>query len=323
MLDTLGYLGKSAWDVIWDLWPLLFIALGLDALFRRKEIFGPVFWIGLGSVFLLTNFGILDWSAWRALLHLWPVLLVTAGLEILLGKRSIWLSLLGTIAVLSVLAIALGLTDVRPPVQSTIQTTINEPLGMAEQADVSIVMGVGDLKLYALETSNTLISGEISTDGAHVRSQSKMRGETIVYSIEYTNPMAVPFDNAWQWELGLSPEIPMELQSSMGVGSMDLAMNETTLDELNISQGVGEIQVNLPDGDYYTEIGQAVGRVVVEIPEDVHVRLDISRAVSGLSVPAGFEKHNDYYYSPGAREADKYIRIKVNQAVGSINVRYK
>jgi hypothetical protein len=94
------------------------------------------------------------------------------------------------------------------------------------------------------------------------------------------------------------------------------------LEELSIGQGVGEIEVILPDGDYRAEIGQAVGQLVVEIPEGVPVRLEISRAVSGLSLPDDFEKHNDYYYTPGARGADEYIKIEINQAVGSIIVRY-
>ena len=163
----------------------------------------------------------------------------------------------------------------------------------------------------------------IATDEARVRSRSNIRGNTITYTIEHSNPVMVPFDNAWQWDLGLTRQIPIELESSMGVGSIGLTLDEIILDELNVGQAVGEIEVILPDGDYRAEIGQAVGQVIVEIPESVPCRLEISRAISGLSLPSDFEKHNDYYYSPGARSTDKYIRIQINQAVGSIIVRYE
>ena len=112
LLENLGVLDQSAWSILWNLWPVLFLAIGLDALFRKKEIFGPVFWIGLGGVFLLTNFGILGWDAWSVLFRLWPLLLVTAGLDILLGRRSLWISLPATIVVLGILAVALGLTGI-------------------------------------------------------------------------------------------------------------------------------------------------------------------------------------------------------------------
>jgi len=296
---------------------------------RRR--LGPFLWplllIAIGLLLLLDTLGLLGQSAWDILWNLWPLLFIALGLDALFRKkeifgRSIWLSLLVMAVVLGILAVALGLTGVNLPAQSTIETTVKEPLGTAEQADVSIAMGVGELNLYSLKDSNALIAGEISTDGAHVRSQSTMRGDTIVFSLEHSNPVMVPFDNAWQWDLGLTTEIPLELESSMGVGSMGLTLDEIMLEELSIGQGVGEIEVILPDGDYRAEIGQAVGQLVVEIPEGVPVRLEISRAVSGLSLPDDFEKHNDYYYTPGARGADEYIKIEINQAVGSIIVRY-
>ena len=324
LLDNLGYLGQSAWSVIWNLWPLLFIAIGLDALFRKREIFGPVFWIGLGGVFLLYNFGIVGWEAWNTLFRLWPLLLVTAGLDILLGRRSIWLALPTTLLVLGVLGVALGLAGVRLPAETTVATSINEPLGQAERAELNISMAVGDLALSALTDSNALIVGRVSTsDGAGVRTSSSMRGNTLVYSIEHNTPIVFPFDESWQWDLGLTPRVPLALDTKLGVGSMGLVLDELMLESLNADLAVGEITITLPKGDYAVEIGQAVGEMVLEIPQDMPVRLEISRAVSGLSLPTGFEKSGNYYYSPGARGTTEYLSIQISQAVGSITVRYQ
>jgi hypothetical protein len=57
---------------------------------RRRSLVGPVILIGLGVVFLLNNLGVLAWSVWEVILRLWPILLVAAGLDLLLGRRSIW-----------------------------------------------------------------------------------------------------------------------------------------------------------------------------------------------------------------------------------------
>ena len=323
LLDNLGMLGQSAWNVMWNLWPLLFIALGLDALFRKREIFGPVFWIGLGGVFLLYNFGVVGWEAWNTLFRLWPMLLVTAGLDILLGRRSVWISLPASLLVLGILAVALNLTGVRVPADTTLVTSIDEPIGQAKRAEVSLSMAVGDLTVSSLSDSNALIAGEINTsNGAGVRTRSTMRGDTLVYSVEHNNPVVFPFDDAWQWDLGLTTLIPLELETNMGVGSMGLVLDEMMFETLNVGQGVGEIEVILPDGDYRAEIDQAVGQIIIEIPKGVPVRLEISRAVTGLTLPDGFERQGDYYYSPGARGAADLMRINISQAVGSITVRY-
>lgn len=324
LLETLGLLGQSAWTVMWNLWPLIFIAIGLDALFRKKEIFGPVFWIGLGGVFLLYNFGLVDWNAWNTLFRLWPFLLVMAGLEILLGRRSIWLSLPITAVMLGVLAVALGLTGFKTPSESITVSKIEEPIRTADNAEISLSMAVGDMAIYSLEDTSTLIYGEVSAaEGVGVRTRSTMRGSTIIYSVEHNNPVVVPFEDSWQWRFGLTPEIPLDLETKLGVGSMGLVLDQIMLDHLNIGQGVGEVEVILPEGDYRAEVSQAVGQLIIEIPKDIPVRLEISRAITGLSLPADFEKQGDYYYSPGARNADELLRVEISQAVGSITVRYK
>jgi len=323
LLNTMGMLQRSVWEILWNLWPLFFIALGLDALFRKKEIFGSVFWIGLGGVFLLTNFGVLSWNAWNVLFRLWPLLLVTAGLDILLARRSVWISLPATLLVLGGLGVALGLAGVRMPASDTVETAIKEPLGSAERGEIKIAMGVGELNIYSLEDSTALIEGEISSEGTSVHSNSTVRGETIVYTLEHSNPVIIPFEDAWQWDLGLTTQIPIGLDASMGVGSMNLRLDQVLLNQVQIGQGVGEIEVILPEGDYRTEVEQAVGQMLIKIPRDVPIRLEVSRAISGLDVPSDFERYNDYYYSPGAHGADEYIRIEISQAIGSITVRYK
>ena len=48
LLSNLGIIQGEIGEKIWRLWPVIFIAIGLDSLFRRNEIVGPVFMIGLG-----------------------------------------------------------------------------------------------------------------------------------------------------------------------------------------------------------------------------------------------------------------------------------
>jgi hypothetical protein len=209
------------------------------------------------------------------------------------------------------------------PAGRALETVVDEPLGAAERAEVTVSMGVGDLNLYPLEDSNALIAGEVSSEGATIKSHSTMRGDTIVYTIEHNNPVMLPFDDAWQWDLGLTTQVPIELDSSMGVGSMNLRLDQMLVEELHVGQGVGEVEVILPDGDYRAEIDQAVGQIVLEIPRETPIRIEVSRAIAGLSLPGDFEKYDDYYYSPGARGVDEFIEIEINQAVGSISVRYE
>ena len=81
---------------------------------NRSSPLGPVLLILIGGILLLNVLGVLDWSIWWSLLRLWPILLIAAGLELLLG-RWWWGSLLSTILVVAVVVAALWLTSGADP----------------------------------------------------------------------------------------------------------------------------------------------------------------------------------------------------------------
>ncbi|NIV39272.1 MAG: hypothetical protein GWN58_60635, partial [Anaerolineae bacterium] len=91
---------------------------------------------------------------------LWPVLLIAAGLELLLG-RWWWGSLVSTILVVAVVVIALWFTTtgMTPSGQEIVE--IRQPLGDATRAEVSIDPGVGSLQLGAASESANLVEGTI------------------------------------------------------------------------------------------------------------------------------------------------------------------
>ena len=51
----------------------------------RHGLTWPIFLIGAGVMLLLNNLGLLSWQVWTALLRLWPALLITAGIDLLIG----------------------------------------------------------------------------------------------------------------------------------------------------------------------------------------------------------------------------------------------
>jgi len=60
--------------------------------FRHRKhdhgIFGGLFLVFLGIIFLLTNLGLIPSSIWNELWKFWPVLIILLGLRILGGKNA-------------------------------------------------------------------------------------------------------------------------------------------------------------------------------------------------------------------------------------------
>jgi hypothetical protein len=97
-------------------WPILLVAIGLIMLvvrsyrlIRREEtrrgsdnnLFWPVIFIGIGLLWLMVNLNIITTSDVSALISLWPVLLVAAGIDIIIGRRHQWVNLLLGVAVVA------------------------------------------------------------------------------------------------------------------------------------------------------------------------------------------------------------------------------
>ena len=53
----------------------------------RRGVFWPLLLIALGVLFLMGNFGLISGVSWRAILSLWPLLLVLIGLDIAFARR--------------------------------------------------------------------------------------------------------------------------------------------------------------------------------------------------------------------------------------------
>jgi hypothetical protein len=325
LLDNLNIFDDSLWDILWRFWPLIFIALGLDGLLRRKEIFGPVFAIGLGAIFILSNFGLLGWNAWTTLLRLWPLLIIAIGIDILFARRAVWLSFIWVLVVFALITGALWLAGVGPlrgqPLESE---SIRWPLADASQAEITIAPAVGQLSLVALEDSSDLIAGQVAgADLRGTRNEYQILNGQAIYSLQSQNAVVLPGQAAWNWELGLAPQIPLDLETALGVGEMDLELADLTLSALEVSQGVGDVRIELPAGNYQVEISQAIGQLVLILPPDTQVRLEVSRAISSFTLPPGFERQGDFYYSPNFDSSADTILIDLSQAIGSISVQYR
>lgn len=114
LLENLGYISGDVWDVILKLWPLLLISIGFDLFLQGKGITGPIVVIGFGLIFLSNNFGLLEWNILDVIKRLWPILLIAVGLDLVIGRRSIWSAILALIFLLVILLAALWYFNLGP-----------------------------------------------------------------------------------------------------------------------------------------------------------------------------------------------------------------
>jgi hypothetical protein len=325
LLNNMGILTGDIWGNILNLWPVLLIAIGLDSIYRGNGVVGAAFMIGIGTVFLLANLGYLAIDVWRVIFRLWPLLLVAIGFDILIGRRSWLASIIGLIVILALLGGALWYFGVR--VDRGLALTgeqVSQSLSGATQARITIQPGAGAVHLNALSGNQELISGRVSTAaGQQIKQDFTMDGDVAVYNLHTTGanfsyPGTGP---SWDWNLGLTPSIPIDLQVDLGAGSSDIDLSGLNISSLRVNTGVGRTTLILPsDGSFQAKIDSAIGQTVVIVPAGMAVQVRSSTGLANTLVPGDFEKQGDVYTSPGYASASSRIDLDLSQAIGNITI---
>jgi hypothetical protein len=301
---------------------------------RRISLVGPVILIGLGVIFLLNSLGLLAWSVWEVIFRLWPVLLIAVGLEIILNRLSAWGSLLALVLTAVIVAGAFWL--LRPDIGTRQVVTgeeIRQTLGEASRAEVVIEPGVGSLHIKALPESaiampSALIEGVIQMGrGQRARRDFAVTGKTATFTLRSEGEGEIIGPFFWWsdqpiWELGLAPEVPLELDIDFGVGWADIDLTDLTVDDLEVSMGIGRTTVTLPDeGRFQAKIDSSIGETVVVIPAGMAARIRVGTGLAVSDLPDGYQRRDDVYTSPDYASADDRVDLEVDQAIGMITIR--
>jgi hypothetical protein len=332
---------------------------------RHRSLFWPIVLISLGVIWLLGNLGVFTSANLRVLGQLWPLILIIIGLELLIGRNSPALSVLigiGGVVLLFVLMLigpSMGWAeDVQVKTES-----FSEPVGDATSARVSLNLGVADTTITPLSDSTDLISADLRYIG---EVEFVAEGETEkVISLSQTDEgndgSFTLFGLGWvfqeedlDWNIGLSPEVPIDLSIKGGVGASNFDLSELQITDLDLSSGVGEINLSLPatsepldaqvsggvgkisltipegTGDINVDINGGVGETTIDVPDDAGVRIEVNTGVGVVNLPSSFTRtsgdddnivgENGAWQSENFAEADQQIIITYKGGVGSLNV---
>ncbi len=297
-----------------------------------RSIFWPMIMIGLGVIWLLANFEIIPPVNWWTLLNLWPLALVALGLQIMFGRGRPWLGnllsfflVLGVIGVL-ILAPSLGWT----PGGQLITERFSESLDGAESAIVRLDMDYGDTNLGALSDSNDLIEAEI-THGGTV-SFSAVGGDRRTVSLDldarngqflFINPSTMGQTVS---EIGLSPDVPTDLEIDHGSGNGDYELGDLQLIDLEMDVSSGDVTASLPAGDYTVAVDVSSGAVdfTSAAGSDLDVTMDVSSGRLDFSFAEQTNAQVDVDLSSGSVNIELPdgvgVRIAGSASSGSIRV---
>jgi hypothetical protein len=270
-----------------------------------RSMFGPILLIAIGALLLLINLDMLPELNWRALLRLWPLMLIFLGLNVIVRQAG---RPVGTFfsAMLALLAVAifgyvLLFADQMPFVGERLsdtaveveQRTVTFPADGVEEAEVFVGFGAPGGHVYALQDSNELMDAEVSYTG-ELLFESDLTAGVSTIALEssgrsqrslWSDPLSwFEEDRGDPWQVGLSPRAPMNLDLDLGSGSMDLALEALYLTGLRVDGGSGSSELTLPAGDYDVSYDVGSGSVVMTLPESGSHAIRIDGGSGSLTI---------------------------------------
>ena len=297
------FLVRQAADLSWgQAWPLFVILVGVASLVDtllswRPSVAGiwaftwPVAWIGVGAVLLASTTGNLGQGPWEWFSEAWPYLAIGLGIWFLVG------------AVL--------------PFGGRPQERLQLPLGGAAAASVRIAFGAGELRTHAA-APGALVDGTF-TGGVTHRVVGLGRVE-----LEQDTTYGLPWlDHPSDWDVGLTPEVPLDLRVDAGASRTLLDLTGLRLRRLDLHTGASETIVRLPVGAGASEVRAETGAasLTIEVPIGLAARIRSRMALGSTNVDEGrFPRTVDGYASPDYATATDRVDIDVQGGVGSVRI---
>jgi hypothetical protein len=306
---------------------------------RRPSVVGPLILILVGCVFLLENAGVLPRNTWQSLWRLWPVVLVLVGLELLVGQRVPWITLLGLALVIFTLGIgATAYPAIRGEQQRATNAipgrTMDVDLGAATQADVTVRFGAGELNIGPMAGAPPGRLASMTYDGPeseNLRPSYSVQGETgrLEFRLDgwRTNqgmpPFMGDFDHA-SMQIDLNPAVPItSLNVQGGAADAELDLRELRVNNLDVQVGAAATEIRLPQtGVSNVHISGGASTITIDVPDGVAARITHRGGLSTLDVDESRFPSigNNRYQSPDFEQATNKADITLETGVTSIEI---
>ena len=292
---------------------------------QRSGFVGPFILVGIGILFLLNNLGLIEINFWRLAATLWPVALIGVGLDMLIGRRSTAGSLLALLLTAIFLIGGAIYVGVGPGAVAPGEVTeIRYAPGSVSEADIHIATSTGRLTLGSMADGGVLVEGTVRLAGQEklVEEQKSENGKAF-YRLGSEGVGVVGLSgNESLWDLRLNGEVETQLEVSTGVGEVELHLERLRLTTLKADLGIGATTITLPRSGVFTgSISGGIGKLVIRVPDSLAIRLQVKTGIGQVQMGDGFIESGDkVYLSKAAQGTGAKATLEVSSGIGQVVV---
>lgn len=291
LLTNLGYMPPLSWGVLWRLWPLLIIALGIDLLIGRRSVVGAI----VSAVLLLVLIGGIVLVAFFAQ----NIPAVSGWIQSPEFRHD---------------HVESSLTNVE---RAEVYIDWSSVPGYLSELKDSPNLIEGDVDYLGELTFDVSVRG----GRADVKLDSRFTGSWFG---------GWPFGDQSdkRWGVGLSPDVPLDLSLDAGSGPCDLDLAGLRVSGLVLDVGSGPVDLVLPAASSFeANVDGGSGPISVVLPRNVGLRVELDSGSGPFSPDARFELVRGKRHGDGVWETYKYdvaeykILLVLDQGSGPVSIR--
>jgi len=302
---------------------------------NRSKISTGIFIIGLGILFLLNTMGFISQFNWRLLFHLWPVLIILVGLNLILKHTPLWW-LTNIVFFLGIIALFLFSSDIGYNYDYNFYYSSNrneynlyqseqEIEEKIERLELLLESNAGRLSFDSVKNTENLYEINSVYRNMPPKIRYRVEGETGYLNIFHDLAKDLKWFNNRRsntWDLNLTPLVPLSLNINIGAGSFHFYLQELMIEELKINSGACDLEVNLGNQAEYVEINSAVMNLELNIPENKAVSIMTKGAISNKNFNRKglFKTADNTYQTPGFEDADQKLIVDIRAPISNIKL---
>lgn len=265
-----------------------------------KRVFDGLSLVAVGLVLLACTTGYLPWSVWISIFSLWPLLLVSIGIDVIgSATHNEWLRALGSVVLIGGLlygAFAMpagtwGLPFATGTMQSFTATKPHDPSATTGTAKIEAgaeqltVKGGGDL---------ASISGRAPSSSTP-QLMAVVGGSQTVVEVAHPAASVAWLGGAAREELDVQLDRTVRWTSvdiSAGATKADIDLRDLEVEDFTAQTGASDVTVTFGDKARAAkaDISAGAAGIRVRVPRSAKVTLHLSGALTSTSVPSDFTR---------------------------------
>lgn len=307
---------------------------------KADRIFWGIIFVFVGTIFLLENFDIIDFS-WRHVWRFWPLLLIITGVNIVFSNSK---SRSGVIIIIFITSAALAFLTykgLKPHPKESTEWSFNYDDDNTTEKEYSTnsYEEAYDTK-YRIATLN--INGGASKfsidSGSNMLFQSKIKETVNRYYLRKTetdSTVELSFNsknakkkfnlNDTEFsdvKIKLNTEPIWDVNLNMGAGKADFDLSHNKISNINLKGGAADFNIKL--GDLNNDINliaeTGIAKVSIEIPKDAACEIRTSTGLSSKDFKDFIKRSDGTYESPNFKSAKNKIYIHLKGGLSDFEV---